>query len=73
MSCSTSLQAADASDRPNLTNTEVDGRPAWATGDLLEQHPTKPTLWKVLGREDDQIVFSTGRMVSIVYDGLGLN
>lgn len=42
-------------------------------GDLLEQHPTKPTLWKVLGRQDDQIVFSTGRMVSIVYDGLGLN
>ncbi|EIW54172.1 acetyl-CoA synthetase-like protein [Trametes versicolor FP-101664 SS1] len=36
--------AADASDRPNLTNTEVDGRPAWARGDLLEQHATKATL-----------------------------
>ncbi|KAL1937884.1 hypothetical protein VTO73DRAFT_12777 [Trametes versicolor] len=39
--------AADAIDRPNLTNTET-------------------TLWRVLGGQDDQIVFSTGRMLNPV-------
>lgn len=43
---------------------ELDGRPAWATGDLLEQHPKKPTHWKVLGRKDEKIIFSTGQCVS---------
>ncbi|KAI0629577.1 acetyl-CoA synthetase-like protein [Trametes polyzona] len=51
---------------PHVSNAEVDGKPAWALGDLLEQHPTDLKLWKILGRKDDQIVFSTGRMLNPV-------
>ncbi|EIN04867.1 acetyl-CoA synthetase-like protein [Punctularia strigosozonata HHB-11173 SS5] len=45
---------------PVKTNTKVDGVDAYDTGDLLERHPTKPDLWKVFGRADDQIMHSTG-------------
>ncbi|EIN09204.1 acetyl-CoA synthetase-like protein [Punctularia strigosozonata HHB-11173 SS5] len=45
---------------PMITNTTVQGVDAYATGDLLERHPTKPDLWKVFGRADDQIMQSTG-------------
>ncbi|KAH9955362.1 acetyl-CoA synthetase-like protein [Russula dissimulans] len=45
---------------PVVTNTRVDGRNAYATSDLLEPHPTKPGLWKIFGRKDDQIMLSTG-------------
>ncbi|KAH9851134.1 acetyl-CoA synthetase-like protein [Lenzites betulinus] len=51
---------------PQVTNTEVDGQPAWAMGDLLEQHPTEPNKWRVVGRKDDKIVFSTGQMCNPV-------
>ncbi|KAI0629575.1 acetyl-CoA synthetase-like protein [Trametes polyzona] len=51
---------------PHVVNTEVDGQPAWAMGDMLERHPTEPGWWKILGRMDDQIVLSTGGMVSII-------
>ena len=37
-----------------------DGTPAYELGDLVEQHPTDPTLWRVYGRNDDQIMHSTG-------------
>ncbi|SRR5258707_1105758 len=33
---------------------------AYATSDLLVPHPTKPGLWKIYGRKDDQIMLSTG-------------
>ena len=33
---------------------------AYATSDLLVPHPTKPDLWKIYGRKDDQIMLSTG-------------
>ncbi|KZO93861.1 acetyl-CoA synthetase-like protein [Calocera viscosa TUFC12733] len=33
---------------------------AFDTNDLLEQHPTKKDLWKVVGRADDQIMMSNG-------------
>ncbi|KAI9065204.1 acetyl-CoA synthetase-like protein [Trametes sanguinea] len=43
-----------------VINTEIDGREAYATNDLVEPHPTKPNYWKVFGRADDQIVLSNG-------------
>ncbi|KAH9931804.1 uncharacterized protein B0H18DRAFT_1093226 [Fomitopsis serialis] len=43
-----------------IINTKVDGRDAYNTSDLLVEHPTKPGLWKVYGRSDDQIMHNTG-------------
>ncbi|KAI8996240.1 acetyl-CoA synthetase-like protein [Trametes punicea] len=51
---------------PNVFNTVVDGRPAYATSDLFEEHPTKPHLYRVYGRVDDQIVLSTGEKTNPV-------
>lgn len=45
---------------PVVTNTQIDGMDAYATSDLLVPHPTKPGLWKIYGRKDDQIMLSTG-------------
>ena len=36
---------------------------AYATGDLMEEHPQDPRLFKVYGRADDQIALSTGEKV----------
>ncbi|TFK80331.1 acetyl-CoA synthetase-like protein [Polyporus arcularius HHB13444] len=44
----------------SVVNTKVGNTDAYATGDLVEPHPTKPGLWKVFGRKDDQIVLSNG-------------
>ncbi|KAI0746390.1 acetyl-CoA synthetase-like protein [Daedaleopsis nitida] len=43
-----------------VINTKVNGVDGYAAGDLLEPHPTKPGLWKVFGRRDDQIIHSNG-------------
>ncbi|KAG2005480.1 CurK protein [Coprinopsis cinerea AmutBmut pab1-1] len=43
-----------------VTNTTIRGRPAYATSDLFEKHPSKPGYWKVYGRKDDQIMHSSG-------------
>ncbi|KAI0350525.1 acetyl-CoA synthetase-like protein [Trametes cingulata] len=51
---------------PNAFNTEVDGRPAYATSDLFEEHPTNPNLYRVYGRADDQIMLSTGEKTNPV-------
>ena len=48
---------------PSVFNTTVNGVPAYATGDLLTPHPTKPNFWKIFGRLDDQIMHSTGEKV----------
>lgn len=45
---------------PNVFNVTYDGRPAYATSDLLQQHPEKPHLFRVYGRADDQLMLSTG-------------
>ncbi|KAI0718411.1 acetyl-CoA synthetase-like protein [Cerioporus squamosus] len=45
---------------PNVFNTTLNGRPAYSTSDLMEEHPTNPALFRVLGRADDQIILSTG-------------
>ncbi|OJT07922.1 hypothetical protein TRAPUB_1201 [Trametes pubescens] len=60
------IRIVTESSYPNVTNMELDGQPAWAMGDLLEQHPKKPTQWKVLGRKDEKIVFSTGQCLNPV-------
>ncbi|KAL7277654.1 hypothetical protein ACG7TL_008581 [Trametes sanguinea] len=51
---------------PNVTNMEMNGKPAYAVGDLLEQHPTNPDRWRVYGRKDVQIMLSTGENVNPV-------
>lgn len=48
---------------PIVKNTDVAGMPAYATGDLLMRHPTKPALWMVYGRVDDQIMHTNGEKV----------
>ncbi|KDQ56520.1 hypothetical protein JAAARDRAFT_294258 [Jaapia argillacea MUCL 33604] len=45
---------------PRIINTSVKDIPAYATNDLVAPHPTKPGLWKIFGRADDQIMLSTG-------------
>ncbi|KAJ7618755.1 male sterility protein-domain-containing protein [Roridomyces roridus] len=49
-----------ATHHPAVLNTFVDGVPALDTNDLLVRHPTNEKLWKVYGRQDDQIMHSTG-------------
>ncbi|KIJ53201.1 hypothetical protein M422DRAFT_25667 [Sphaerobolus stellatus SS14] len=44
----------------SVTNTEIDGHPYYLTNDLVEQHPDDPTLYRVTGRVDDQLMLSTG-------------
>ncbi|KAF7348965.1 NRPS-like enzyme [Mycena venus] len=43
-----------------LPNMEVDGILAYDTKDILQRHPTVPTLYRVYGRVDDQIMHSNG-------------
>ncbi|OBZ76703.1 Linear gramicidin synthase subunit D [Grifola frondosa] len=45
---------------PSVINTKVGGRDGYNTNDLLVPHPTKPDMWKILGRADDQIMLSNG-------------
>ncbi|KAF8993249.1 hypothetical protein BDQ17DRAFT_1431859 [Cyathus striatus] len=40
---------------PAIINTLIDGMEAFDTNDLVERHSTNPTLWKILGREEDLI------------------
>ena len=46
-----------------IHNTDVEGIPAYATSDLVEQHTSYPSLFRILGRKDDQIMLSTGEKV----------
>ncbi|QRV95194.1 acetyl-CoA synthetase-like protein [Ceratobasidium sp. AG-Ba] len=50
--------------KPLIINTEIEGQPAYATKDLLVSHPTKPGLWKTIGRLDDQIVLANGEKIN---------
>ena len=36
----------------------------WRTKDLFERHPTKPDLWKYVGRLDDVLVLSNGEKIN---------
>ena len=51
--------------KPQVLNSEYNGRPAYATSDLLMRHPTRPGFWKLFGRKDDQIMLSTGEKVCL--------
>ncbi|KAK7470222.1 hypothetical protein VKT23_001657 [Stygiomarasmius scandens] len=45
---------------PRVFNTAVDGINAYATADLIAEHPQKKGYWKILGRVDSQIIHSSG-------------
>ncbi|KDQ19579.1 hypothetical protein BOTBODRAFT_170655 [Botryobasidium botryosum FD-172 SS1] len=47
-----------------VINAEVNGKPAFAVKDIVVQHPTKPTKYKVVGRADDLFNLSTGEKVN---------
>ncbi|TFK94521.1 acetyl-CoA synthetase-like protein [Polyporus arcularius HHB13444] len=47
-------------------NTKVGDRDAYATSDLVVPHPTKPGLWKIVGRADEQIILSNGEKTNPV-------
>ncbi|KAJ1310584.1 hypothetical protein OPQ81_007313 [Rhizoctonia solani] len=50
--------------KPFVVNCELDGKPAYRTKDLVVRHPSKPDLWKLFGRLDDQIVLHNGEKVN---------
>ncbi|KAH9939474.1 hypothetical protein B0H21DRAFT_780597 [Amylocystis lapponica] len=53
---------------PNVEN--LDDVRGYATSDICEQHPTKPFLWRFVGRKDDVIVLSSGeKTVPIPQEG----
>ena len=39
----------------------------WRTRDLFERHPTKPMLWRYVGRTDDVLVLSNGEKINPVH------
>ncbi|KAK7472181.1 hypothetical protein VKT23_000303 [Stygiomarasmius scandens] len=45
---------------PRIFNTTIDGVSAYATADLVVEHPQKKGYWKILGRVDSQIIHSSG-------------
>ncbi|KAF5350371.1 hypothetical protein D9757_013631 [Collybiopsis confluens] len=57
------VSLGDGDDLP-VVDAEVDGAPAYATRDLALAHPSKPGLYKLLGRINDQIMLSTGEFVN---------
>ncbi|PPQ68537.1 hypothetical protein CVT25_005459 [Psilocybe cyanescens] len=48
---------------PPVRNAEWNGRSAYATGDGLVAHPFKKGYYKVIGRNKDQILLSSGQVV----------
>lgn len=45
---------------PNAINTTIDGVEGYHFSDIISPHPSRKGLWKIVGREDDQIMHSTG-------------
>ncbi|THV01989.1 acetyl-CoA synthetase-like protein [Dendrothele bispora CBS 962.96] len=45
---------------PRVFNTTINGANAYATSDLVIEHPQKKGYWKILGRVDSQIIHSSG-------------
>ncbi|KAF8320374.1 acetyl-CoA synthetase-like protein, partial [Clavulina sp. PMI_390] len=50
--------------RPSIFNIETPDGPAYATNDLFMRHPTKPRMYKIVGRLDDQVTLATGEKVN---------
>ncbi|KAF8601152.1 acetyl-CoA synthetase-like protein [Ceratobasidium sp. AG-I] len=49
---------------PFLINLETENEQAYRTKDLVVPHPSKPNLWKIVGRLDDQIVLISGEKLN---------
>jgi len=45
---------------PQVFNTTIDGVDAYATYDLIIEHPQRKGYWKILGRADSQIIHTSG-------------
>ncbi|KIJ53373.1 hypothetical protein M422DRAFT_775923 [Sphaerobolus stellatus SS14] len=43
-----------------VSNTDIEGKRALTTNDLVIRHPTDPCKYRIYGRKDDQIMLSTG-------------
>lgn len=52
---------------PSVTNCAILGVPGFDTNDLFSVHPSNPDLWKIYGRDDDQIMHSIGEKVRVVH------
>ncbi|KAH9474333.1 Adenylate-forming reductase Nps10 [Psilocybe cubensis] len=50
-----------------VCEVEWKGKPAYACGDLLTPHPIKRNFYKVVGRNKDMILLSSGQAVNPVY------
>ncbi|PSS15405.1 hypothetical protein PHLCEN_2v3281 [Hermanssonia centrifuga] len=61
---------ADDTWKPAIINTKVGNFDAYATRDLFISHETKPNLWKIYGRADDQIMLSTGEKDGLDFESL---
>ncbi|KAJ7096117.1 hypothetical protein C8R44DRAFT_813206 [Mycena epipterygia] len=55
-----------ATHTPAILDTIIDGVPALNTKDLILRHPVNPNLWKIFGRQDDQIIHSNGEKTNPV-------
>ncbi|KAJ6541378.1 hypothetical protein B0H19DRAFT_1173050 [Mycena capillaripes] len=51
---------------PAVLDTNIDGVPALNTKDLIMRHPDNANLWKIFGRNDDQIMHSNGEKTNPV-------
>ncbi|KZV70075.1 acetyl-CoA synthetase-like protein [Peniophora sp. CONT] len=51
---------------PSVIDSTINGKPAFATKDLVEQHATRPDLWRLSGRVDDQIALKFGEKTNPV-------
>ncbi|KAF8311712.1 acetyl-CoA synthetase-like protein [Clavulina sp. PMI_390] len=59
------LQIRESKDfRPAIFNTQTNDGPVYATNDLFARHPTKPNMYKIIGRLDDQVTLATGEKVN---------
>ena len=45
---------------PNVIDTNINGVDGCLIRDIIEPHPSRSGLWKVVGRVDDQIMHSNG-------------
>ncbi|KIJ64864.1 hypothetical protein HYDPIDRAFT_132032 [Hydnomerulius pinastri MD-312] len=50
----------------SIINSNFKGEKAYETKDILAPHPSKPGLWKIIGRADDQIMLSNGEKTNPV-------
>ncbi|KAJ6483684.1 hypothetical protein DFH09DRAFT_1211912 [Mycena vulgaris] len=55
-----------ATHTPAILDAVIEGVPALNTKDLILRHPTNPNLWKIFGRQDDQIMHSNGEKTNPV-------